>query len=281
LNRPSPAAVCWLDGVPLRAEKAAVAVGDAGLLAGMGLFETLAVHDGVALQRDAHLDRLKRGAQTLGIVFPTADGLREVVTAAAGQSECSPQGWLKIVVTSGGRWIVFCGAMEPGDRGCPASAVVLPWRRNPADPLVGLKTLNYAANMLGLAEARRRGADEGLWLNVRGRFAEGCTSNLFVIRDRRLHTPSEREGILPGIVRAAALDAARKIGLCVHEGRVRWKRLLGAREAFLTSSLRGIRPLVRLEGKPVGDGTPGAVTRRIAAEVARIRGAPAAADLDA
>jgi branched-subunit amino acid aminotransferase/4-amino-4-deoxychorismate lyase len=275
LNVPPPAAVCWLNGLPLRAGEAALAVFDPGLLAGVGLFETLAVHEGRALQRNAHFDRLERGAETLGIDLPAGERLREVVTAAERQPECSPDGWLKIVVTAGGRWIVFCGAMEPEDRGRPASAVVLPWRRNPADPLVGLKSLNYAANVLGLAEARRRGADEGLWLNVRGRFAEGCTSNLFVIRGRQLHTPSEREGILPGIVRSAALGAARKMGLSVHEGCVRWKRLAGADEAFLTSSVRGIRPLVRLEGKPVGGGTPGTVTRRIAAEVARIRGAPA------
>jgi len=281
LNLPPPAAVCWLDGVPLPAREAALAVGDPGLLAGMGLFETLAVHEGRALQPNAHFDRLKRGAETLGLDLPAADHMREVVTTAAGQQECSPLGWLKIVVTSGGRWIVFCGPMEPGERGRPASAVVLPWRRNPADPLVGLKTLNYAANVLGIAEARRRGADEGLWLNVRGRFAEGCTSNLFVIRGRQLHTPSEREGILPGIVRAAALGAARKMGLAVHEGRVRWKRLRGADEAFLTSSLRGIRPLVRLEGKPVGNGAPGAITGRLAAEVARIRGVTAIPDQDA
>jgi branched-subunit amino acid aminotransferase/4-amino-4-deoxychorismate lyase len=149
--------------------------------------------------------------------------------------------------------------------------VLLPWRRHRRDPLAGLKTLSYAANARGLEEARRRGADEGLWLNDRGHLVEGCASNLFVVRHARLYTPSPADGILAGVVREIVLDVARSVGLVVHEGRLRLRRLERADEAFLTSSVRGVRPLVALGGSPVGPGRPGPWTRRIREEVGRRR----------
>jgi branched-subunit amino acid aminotransferase/4-amino-4-deoxychorismate lyase len=161
--------------------------------------------------------------------------------------------------------------MDPLEEGRPSRAVILPWRRCLRDPLAGLKTLSYAANLVGLEEARRRNADEGLWLNTRGHLAEGCASNLFVIMGRALFTPGVGEGILAGIVRGVVLRAAGEIGLPVHEGRLRVRRLERAREAFLTSSLRGVRPLVAVDGRPVGSGRPGVVTRRLAERVRELR----------
>jgi branched-subunit amino acid aminotransferase/4-amino-4-deoxychorismate lyase len=201
---------------------------------------------------------------------PPAGTLRACALEAAGDG-APACGWVKIVLTGGGRSFVFRGAMDRDEEGSSASAVLLPWRRNADDPLAGLKTLNYAGNLIGLDLARRRGADEGLWVNTRGHLAEGCTSNLFVVHAGKLFTPGLREGILPGVVRGLAITAARRLGCPVHEGRLRLPRLARASEAFLTSSLRGVRPLVRFQGRPVGSGRPGAWTRRIAAEVARAR----------
>ena len=120
-------------------------------------------------------------------------------------------------------------------------------------------------------EAERRGADEGIWRNTRGHLAEGCASNLFVVRRRALYTPGEGEGILPGVVRDLVLAAAREAGLLVHEGRVRVVRLERADEAFLSSSLRAVRPLVRFEGRPVGNGAPGPISELLADAVQRSR----------
>jgi branched-chain amino acid aminotransferase len=151
--------------------------------------------------------------------------------------------------------------------------VLLPWRRNPHEPIAGLKTHNYANSILGLEEARRRGADEGIWLNVRGHLAEACTSNIFVIRHRTLFTPSAADGILPGITRDKALRAARELNLRVHAGKIRLEKLARADEVFLTSSLRGVRPVAELDGRPVGRApAPGPVTRAISARVAALRG---------
>jgi branched-subunit amino acid aminotransferase/4-amino-4-deoxychorismate lyase len=271
VNLPEPGSRCWIDGRPVAVERACLPAFDPGLLSGLGLFETLALRSARAIDLDAHLGRLQAAAGQLQIAMPPIERVRGIVEVAAATSP-DACGWIKIVVTAAGHWLVARGRMVPQDEGRPASAVVLRFRRNPRDPLVGLKTLCYAPGVLGLREAMQRGADEGLWLNVRGRLAEGCASNLFVVRGGRLFTPSEREGILPGIVRRRTIEAARGLGLAVHEGPVRRERLARAGEAFLTSSLRGVRPLVRVGGRPVGSGATGPLTRRLAAEVARLRG---------
>jgi len=260
---------CWLDGRRLEVAQALVPVDDPVVQAGLGLFETVAVRRGALLEIDEHLNRLFDGIGRLRIDPPDRDALRATShEALEGAPAC---GWLKIIVTGAGRTIVFRGAMDPAEEGRESSAVLLPWRRNAAGPLAGMKTLNYAGNRLGLVHALERGADEGLWLNSRGHLAEGCTSNVFVVHGGKLFTPAVREGILPGVVRGLALAAARRLKLNVHEGKLRLPRLRAASEAFLTSSLRAVRPLVRFEGRRVGSGRTGPLTQRIAAEVAARR----------
>jgi branched-subunit amino acid aminotransferase/4-amino-4-deoxychorismate lyase len=260
----------WLDGRRVTSREATLPLADEATLAGAGLFETIALRGGRPVDLDAHLARLARGAAMLGATLPDPSHLSQQLLQAA-QEESAEFGWLKLVLTRGGHCAIFTGRSDPAEQGRAISAVLLPWRRNARDPLVRLKSLNYAANLLGMEQARRRGADEGIWLNTRGHLAEGCRSNLFVVQGRRLFTPGENQGILPGVVRALALRAARGAGLVVHEGKLRLKRLLGADEAFLTSSLGGVRPLVRFEGRVVGKGKPGAITLAIAAGVASIR----------
>jgi len=268
MRLPGTDAAVWVDGRRTTASEAAIPIDDAAFHAGLGLFETLAVKDCGVLDLDEHLQRLAAGASALRVALPESEGLSSTVLEAARPFSC---GWLKIAITRGGHSFVFAEASDPADEGRPASAVLLPWRRNARDPLSALKSLNYAANVLGTEEARRRCADEGLWLNTRGHLAEGCSSNLFVIRRRALFTPAVRDGILPGVVRAHVLRASREAGLIVHEGKLRLVRLERADEAFLTSSVRGVRPLIEYEGRPVGAGRPGPVTRVIAGAVSAMR----------
>lgn len=270
MRLPEPHATCWLDGTELSVDRASIPVRDPALQAGLGLFETLALRRGQVLELRQHLERLRLGAERLRLPLPPLDQLQAGVLGAASR-QAAACGWLKIVLTGGGRLLLFGGAMQPEEEGQTATAVLLPWRRNLHDPLGGLKTLSNAANLLGLDEARRRGADEGLWLNTRAQLAEGCTSNLFIVHQRRLFTPGPRDGILPGVIRALVLTIARGLSLHVHEGRIRLQRLEQAQEAFLTSSLRGVRPLVVYEGRALGTGRPGPITRRIAAELSRLR----------
>lgn len=270
MRTPDSSDFCWVDGKRQTVGQARFPVDDPGWQSGFGLFETLAIRRGRLLDLEAHLARLSRGAKQMGLELPDAGTLGSLILQACAEGAPDP-GWVKILVTGGGHQVVLRGARDQDEEGRPSTAVLLPWRRNPADPLVGLKTLNYAANRIGAEFARSRGADEGLWLNTRGHLAEGCRSNVFVIQDRKIFTPGPREGILPGVVRGLVLEAARNLELSVHETRVRVPRLRRAREAFLTSSLRGVGPLLAVDGSPVGDGRPGKLTARIAEAVSRLR----------
>ena len=270
MRAPASTAACWMDGRRVTSREAQVPLDDPVLQAGLGLFETIATREGRLLELEEHLGRMAEGAARLEIELPPNRQLREVVVEAAGQ-QSAVYGWLKIVVTGGGRWFVYADAIDPGEVGSVATAVLLPWRRSLRDPLSGMKTLNYAASRLGLAEARRRGADDGIWLNSRGHLAEGCTSNLFVVDRGKLFTPAVSDGILPGVVRGLVLRAAGNLGCQAHQGKLRLRRLELADEAFLTSSVRGLRPLVRFEGKPVGSGRRGPLCERLAGEVERLR----------
>jgi len=267
----NPSASCWIDGRQETAGAAVASIGDAGLQAGVGAFETLARHAGRPVEMRAHLDRLADGAASLGLALPAREALSAAIERAAGEAPDRP-GWIKIVVTGAGRWFVWSGDVAAERLGSPVSAIVLPWRRSPSDPLLRLKTLSRAGLELGLELARRQGAGEGLWLNTRGLLTEGCQSNVFAVHGSRLFTPAPREGLLDGTVRRAVLRAASDFGVPVHEGKVRPRRLAGAREAFLTSSVLGLRPLVALDGRPIGDGQPGRLTARLASRVAEIRG---------
>ncbi|HXV76733.1 MAG TPA: aminotransferase class IV [Candidatus Polarisedimenticolaceae bacterium] len=260
----------WLDGVPTPTGQLAIPLSDPAVLVGHGLFETVALRDGHPLELAAHLDRLEGSARALAMPHPPRDELERICRAAVS-AEPSACGWLKVLLTGGGRSIVFTGPMEPEEDGAPVRAVLLPWRRDRRGPLVGIKTTSYAANRLALDHARRRGADEGLWLNGRGHLCEACFANLFLVERGRLFTPGRREGLLPGVVRATVIRVARAGGIAVHETRVRTKRLARCDEAFLTSSLGGVRPLVMVDGRAIGGGVPGPLTRRLAELVGRTR----------
>ena len=265
MRRIEPTTHCWIDGKRVSPDRAGLPLDDPTLQTGAGLFETIALRDGTVLDLDEHLERMANGARRLDIPLPETKRLRELAFEAAAAS--SGSAWLKIVLSGGGRLLAYSGAMDPDDEGSSATAVLLPWRRSLHDPLQGFKSLSYAGNRIGLEEANRRGADEGLWLNARGHLAEGSTSNLFVVWRGKLLTPAVGEGILPGVVREQVLAVAREMSFHVIEGKLRLRRLEQATEAFLTSSLRAVRPLVRYQGRPVGSGSPGALTRRIASEV--------------
>jgi branched-chain amino acid aminotransferase len=185
---------------------------------------------------------------------------------AEGQQQA--RAWLKIVVSRSGVWAVFAGPIDSADSDRPVSAVVLPWRRHRTDPTVGIKSIGYAASILGLEEARRRGADEGLWLNDRGHVMDACTANIFVARGRAVVTPALSDGARDGVTRAHAIVVLREFGLSVRQSKVRIASLTAADEIFLTSSLRGVRPVVRLDGRDVRGGRPGPIARRLAERLA-------------
>ena len=253
-----PQGVAVADGAIVEAATLSLPWWDPAAQWGMGVFETLAVRGRTPLRVAAHLTRLESAARAIGVALPSWSTLDDAARRVAEATE--QDGWLKIVASRTGRWAVFAGPLETFEDGRSVSAVVLAARRHRLDPLVGIKTLAYAPAVLGLEEAHRRGADEGIWLNDRGHVIGSCTGNLFVVRGRAAVTPALSDGARNGVTRARAIEALRAAGLAVREAKVRVTTLRGADEIFLTSSVSGVRAVVRLDGRDVRRGEPGRVT---------------------
>ncbi len=255
----------WLDGRLQDADTARIDPRDRGFTLGDGLFETVRVAGRLPRRFDRHIDRLWQGAEQLGIVPPlspvdlhaavvalcAAEGLEEAVVRITLSHGPAPRGLLppaRPVPTL----LLSAGPVPPPLP--PARLVVArDTRRNEHSPLSRIKSLNYLDNVLARREAARRGGDEAVLLNTAGRVAETSIANLFLVRDGRLFTPPVAEGALPGIQRAAVIDAHP-----VVERPIEAAELFSADEIILTNSL-GLRAVASVDGAPVGTGDPGPV----------------------
>jgi branched-chain amino acid aminotransferase len=272
--------VVSIDGKICRPEDATVSVFDRGFLYGDAVFEVLRTYGGRPFAIDEHLARLRRSAERVLIRLPVDEATlrREVEDAlrAAGNDES----YLRIVVTRGTGplsldpdtaehplrvLIVESVAPPPRDayvRGIALASVVA--RRAVDDTsAAGAKVTNYLANLLAMKDAKSRGAQEALVVDDRGHVVEGASSNVFVVARGRLDTPPESAGILPGITRAHVLRAAAALGIPSEERALTLDELLAADEVFVTSSIRELLPVVRVDGTAIGSGAPGPTARAL------------------
>jgi len=271
-------ALVWLNGELVPTAGAKVSVLDRGLLYGDGLFETMRAHAGRIFRLEQHINRLRQGADILGIHIPhTDEDLRTAVTEALVGNALSDAS-VRLAVTRGAglgpvpgesELTVFIVAREfaPYDeelyqRGM--TAITATETRNERSSLSQVKSANYLQSILARMEAARNGAHEAILLNTRGYVAEASTSNIFAVKNNTLTTPSLDSGVLPGITRAVVIDLAKQADLDVIERTMPPDDLLAADELFLTNSLMQIMPLTELDGQPIGSGRPGQVTRRMA-----------------
>jgi branched-chain amino acid aminotransferase len=274
--------------------EAKVSVFDHGLLYGDGLFEGMRVFGRRLFCFDQHLARLGTGTKAIGLELP--GGLervrRSVLTTvrAYGQDDA----YVRLLVTRGDgplgvdpttcaepRVICIVGpiALFSEERlGRGIELVTVSQRRPPADVLdPRIKTLNYMNNALAKLEARRRGADEALLLNLGGNVAEASVANVFVFRGGELLTPPGTDGALEGITRAAVMRLAPTVGIAARIATLGRYDLLGADEVFLTGSGAGLVPVRSLDGRLVGSGEPGPVWRALRSaylEATRSEGSP-------
>ncbi|WP_274556150.1 aminotransferase class IV [Streptomyces spiramyceticus] len=269
----------WVDGGLQDAATARVSVLDHGLTVGDGIFETVKATRGRTFALTRHLERLARSARGLGLPEPDLD---EVRRACAAVLDANPMelGRLRITYTGGTSPL----GSERGDAGptlvvalgeCarrPDSTAVItvPWTRNERGALTGLKTTSYAENVVALARAREQGASEALFANTVGQLCEGTGSNVFVVLEGRLLTPPVSSGCLAGITRALAVEwtGAEETDLPLDV-------LERAEEVFLTSTLRDVQAVHRIDGRRLPD-APGPVT----AKAMRVFDERAASDLD-
>ncbi len=271
--------VISLDGVLVDPETAAIPVLDRGFLYGDSAFEVVRTYGGRPFELRAHLARLSWSCERIGI--PPADEsvlARDVAVALSAAK--NDESYVRVIITRGVTPIgLAVGASVQPRR----VIVVLPLSRQPDEVYArgvevatvsiaraldgtgaaGAKASNYLPNILSLETARARGAYEAITVASGGELLEGSTSNLFVVKGGRVATPPLSVGILGGITRRTVLDAAAKDGIPVDERLLFPPDLYRADEAFITSTLREIIPVVRADGVTLGQGTPGPVTKRL------------------
>ncbi len=286
--------VASIDGVILAPDDAKVSVYDRGFLYGDSVFETVRTYGGEPFALREHLERLARSAERVAIPLPVSLETLDADVRAAIRAAKNPESYARLMLSRGA-----------GPLGLDPSLAVRPLRVILVEPLVlpaaesyrdgvavvtvrtaraadaahGAKVGNYLASLLALREAKAAGAHEALVLDARGNVLEGTTSNVFLVTrpggpgtDPELWTPPDEAGILPGITRAHLLEVARAEGLTVRLVPIRPEDLAQADEVFLSSSLREVLPVVRVDGAPVGSGAPGEVTRRLHAAFRRRAG---------
>jgi len=248
---------------------------DRGFTYGDGLFETIRLLNGRPLFLNRHLRRLAAGLSALNLVTPwDAVALTERVEQLIVTNQMT-EGVLRLTVTRG-----------PGPRGFgippqaqpqliiqaaplpstlpPATAILAPWRTDPASPLSQLKSLSVLDKVLAKNLASEAGAAEALFLNLNGNLTEATSSNIFIVQDNQVLTPALSEGVLPGITREILIEYATAWGQRIIETRLSTTQLATAAEAFLTNSVSGPRPLISFEGEPIDTGQPGPITNALA-----------------
>lgn len=271
----------YLNGALVPRGEARISPFDRGFLYGYGLFETMRSYGGCIFSLDRHLARMMRSAEKLGLAAlldpaeleqavqktlkanKLSDArIRLTVSAGEGERGLAPpkKGTLTIMVVAEKLALPSPQVYEEGIRTAIVSA-----RRNSQSPLSRIKSLNYLDGLIAHSEAVAAGADEAILLNERGFVAECSTSNIFLVVERQLLTPSEESGILPGITREVVLELAQGLGIAAVAGEIPVADLLGADEAFLTNSIIEVMPITEVDGKPIGPGKPGEVTKRLMA----------------
>ena len=271
--------VVWVDGELADAGRARVSPLDQGVLTGDGVFETLRVTRGTPFAARRHLDRLARSAARVRLPCPPA-GVVQAAMADVVRANGLVEGRLRVTVTAGPAapgadrdalvpTLIVTGGPLPAWPPTAGVAVVA-WPRNDRGPLAGAKTTSYAENVVALAEAQARGADEAVFANLAGNLCEGSGSNVFVVVDGRLVTPPLSAGCLAGVTRDLVLELVE-----ASEDDVPIGSLAESDEAFLTSSTRDVQPVRAVDGRSLPT-CPGPRTLAAAAAFTALL----AADLD-
>jgi branched-chain amino acid aminotransferase len=280
-------ATIWIDGEWHDRASAKVSVFDHGLLYGDGVFEGIRVYSGKVFRLREHLERLYDCAKAVDLVIPVPkDEFGQVVEEAVRRSGLQ-EAYIRPIVTRG------VGDLGIDPRKCPRPTVIVivdgisiwpPERyeqglsvitagtpiphREALSPRV--KSLNYLCHAMAKLEANNAGADEALMMDSSGHVAEGTGQNLFVLKRNVLRTPPLSAGILAGVTRAAVMELAVAAGLSVREELLNRFDVYTADEAFLTGTASEIAPIRSYDGRPIGTGKRGPVTKDLMARFKRL-----------
>lgn len=266
----------FLNDKLVRMDRARISVTDSGFLYGAGLFETMRSHDGVVFRLEDHLDRLSLSAACLSI-HHTYDKpyLTEAIYAVLRENELT-EARLRLTLTNGPiseapqgpapTLLITATTLQlypPEYYQSGVMAVLCPFRQNPDEPICGHKSTNYYPRLLALTLARQRGAAEALWFTTDHRLAEGCVSNVFLVKGSVLYTPPAETPVLPGIARKTVCEIAERESIELVEKDLHIADVLDADEVFLTNVMMEVLPVITVEKHPIKEGQVGPVTRKL------------------
>jgi branched-chain amino acid aminotransferase len=271
----------WINGKFFDKAEAKVSVYDHGLLYGDGVFEGIRVYHGKVFRLKQHMDRLYDSARSIWLEIPMS---KEALTAAVEETvrvNEKEDGYIRLVVTRGS------GTLGLDPRKCDPQMIIIvddislypsalyengleiitaaTIRSHPAALSPRVKSLNYLNNILAKIEAIRGGCLEALMLNHKGEVAECTGDNVFVVKGGQLRTPPIDAGILEGVTRNAVMELARADRMDVREMVLTRHDIFTADEFFLTGTAAEIIPVVKCDGRPIGNGKPGPVTKELRA----------------
>ena len=261
-------------------EEATVSVYDHGLLYGDGVFEGIRSYGGRVFRMKEHLDRLWDSAKAIWLTIPIG---KDEMARAIEQTLTTngiEDGYIRVLVTRG------CGTLGLDPNKCADPQVIIitdhislypdelyekgleiitvsTLRNHPAALSPRIKSLNYLNNILAKIEGIQAGCIEALMLNHKGEVAECTGDNIFVVRSGRLLTPPPDAGILEGITRNAVMELAHAAGIDCRETTLTRHDLYTAEECFLTGTAAEVIPVVEIDGRKIGHGSPGPVSRRL------------------
>ena len=273
----------YLDGKFVAAADAKISVFDHGLLYGDGIFEGIRLYQGNVFRLEDHLERLWYSAKAILLNIPISRAEMAAAVCEACRQNGLRDGYIRLLVTRG------IGDLGLSPWLCPKPSVVIiadkialyppeyylsglsiatvPTRRvGPAAVPPMIKSLNYLNNILAKIEARQAGALEAIMLNEAGFVAECTGDNIFIVHKGRLLTPAAQQGALKGITRETIFSIAQQLGILLEEHELTRYDLWNADECFLTGTGAEVIPVVKLDGREIGDGKPGPVTGRVLTE---------------
>jgi branched-chain amino acid aminotransferase len=256
--------------------KACIPVTDGGFLYGTGLFETMRSHNGVVFALKDHLDRLFFSAGSLSIEIGhdrkyITDAIYEVL-----QANKLTDARLRLTITGGPMstsdddrkptLLITATKLQPYPPQYYTKGVLVvlcPFRQNPNDPICGHKTTSYFSRMVALKMAHQKRAAEAIWFTTDNRLAEGCVSNIFLVKEKILYTPPIKTPVLAGIARKTVCRLALKNSIKFIEKNLLIDDILNADEIFLTNVIMQVMPVVSVEKHVVGAGKVGPITKEM------------------
>lgn len=273
---PSPPSMVWVDGRLHPEHAATVSALDRGFRSGEGVFETLRVRDRCTHRLADHLDRLQAGGRRLGIDLDRSAVCEAIAAVVMANDHLGDDLVVRITSTPGPLDLT---ASFPGVGRGPATLVVTAQRaRDPGGPplpparghlvdlrreLADLKSTSYLLAVLAQRRAHRHGSSDAILCDTAGQPLEAATANLMAIAGDVVVTAPLSAGVLAGVTRGAVCELAGPLGLHVEQRVLTRAELLGADEALLTSAVRGVQPLVEVDGHRLGDGMTGPTTARL------------------